>query len=131
MKTKTKKSSLSLVRKYYYELDDLAYEIPNTEKTKIFVTVGSLDVKTPLLEARRLLARIRSPLKIFFELKNIAHSTEPCRGEIIRALVADPNELDQSVTLAIADECVRDLGSNRKLDWELKDVKNISKEDWL
>lgn len=130
-KTNYKKSSNSIVRKYYYELDDLAYEIPNTEKTKIFVTVGSLDVKTPLLEARRLLARMKSPLKVFFELKNVAHSTVPCRGEIIRALVADSNERDQTATLAIADECIRELGSSRKLDWELKEVKNIPKDDWI
>lgn len=131
-KVKHKKSSISFVRKYYYELDDLAYALPNTEKTKIFVTVGTLDVKTPLLEARRLLARMRSPLKVFFELKNVAHSTEPCRGEIIRAFVSDPNNRrDQDAAMAIADECVRQLGSNRKLDWEFKEVKNIPKEDWM
>lgn len=130
-KTNKSASSLSFLRKYYYEMDDLAYEVPKTEKTKIFVTVGSLDIKTPLLEARRLLARIRSPLKILFELKNVAHSTEPCRGEIVRALVTDESEIDQSAALGVADECVRELGSQRKLDWELEDVKNIPKEDWL
>lgn len=125
-------SQNSLHRKYYYDVesDELAYVIPRTEKTRIFVSVGSLDVKTPLLEARRLLAQIEAPFKGLFELKNVAHSTEPCRGQIIRAMTAEGRE-EQRITLAIADECVRALADERKLDWQLEEVQNIPREDWI
>ena len=86
------------------ESDELAYSIPSTEKTRIFVSVGSLDVKTPLLEARRFLARIRAPSKHLFELKNVAHSTDPCRAEIVHAMIADGVK-EQIATLAAAEEC--------------------------
>lgn len=117
-------------RRYYYDVDELAYAAPKTT-SKIFVSVGTLDVKTPLLEARKLLSSIRAPLKALFELKNVAHSTGPCRTEIIRAMVAEANRVDFHEALARADECVRALTDSRKLDWELDDVKNIPKEDWI
>ena len=119
-------------RKYHYDMesDELAYSIPSTEKTRIFVSVGSLDVKTPLLEARRFLARIRAPSKHLFELKNVAHSTDPCRAEIVHAMIADGVK-EQIATLAAAEECVRELGRERKLDWQFEDVKSIPKGDWV
>lgn len=116
-------------KRYYYDLDELAYQVPSSEKTKIFVTVGSLDVKTPVLESRRLLAQMQAPFKIFYELSNVAHSTEHCRAEIVRAMTAE--EEDVGVALSLADECVRDLSSTRRLDWELKEVKGINREDWI
>lgn len=130
VKGKRGEAGVHYLKRYYYDLDELAYQIPSTEKTRIFVTVGSLDVKTPILEARRMLTQIRAPLKMLFELKNVAHATEPCRTEIIRAMIA-ADGTEREFAIGAADECVRELGSARKLDWELKDVKGIDRNDWI
>ena len=127
--SKSPKSKISLKR-FYYDLDELAYEAPSSSKTKIIVTVGSLDIKTPILEARRLLARVQAPSKTLFELKNVGHSTDPCRGEIVSALLSEKGEAF-AAAMAVADECVIELGRTKKLDWNLQGVRNIAREDWI
>ena len=123
------------LRKYYYELDNLAIKIPSTLKTKIYVTVGNLDIKTPLLEARKLLSKIEAPFKILFELNNVAHSTDLCRKEIIRAFISENgngngNESENHL-LERAKECVKELKNQRKLDWEFENLKNFDARDWI
>lgn len=128
-KTYTSSSVRKQKRKYYYEVDDLSYSTPSTSKTRIFVAVGSLDVKTPLLTALQQFQHFKAPFKTFFELEKVAHNTDHCSTEIIRAYTAT-EDTERKGSLQIAHDCVKELKKRRTLDWEFKDTVNLDKRDW-
>jgi pimeloyl-ACP methyl ester carboxylesterase len=125
----TTSTSSSSHKRFYYDVDSLAYAVPKSDTTRIFVSMGTLDVKTPLLAARRLFSAMGAPGKRLFELPNVAHSPGPCRSEILRAFTA-VGATRQTETLARVDECLQGIKRERKLDWGLEHVNGIDKNDW-
>jgi pimeloyl-ACP methyl ester carboxylesterase len=105
-------------RRYYYDLDELAYELPTTS-ARVYVVGGTLDMKTPSNTARRILDQIRAPQKHFFEVEKMGHTTHVCQGPIIQAFLADKKE-----SMREAVRCLRQFREERKLDWA------FSGEDW-
>ncbi len=105
-------------RRFYYDLDHLAFTLPMTS-ARIYVVGGTLDIKTPSNTARRLLDSISASQKRFFEVEKVAHTTHACQGPIIQAFLQGTE-----ISLRQADRCLHDFKEKRKLDW------TFAGEDW-
>lgn len=104
-------------RRYYYDVDDLAYTLPMTS-ARVYAIGGTLDIKTPINTARRIFSLIEAPHKRFFEVEKMAHTTRACSEEIYRAFLSGSKENIQR-----AEDCLRAFKVHRKLDWNFGGVE--------